>query len=388
MNYSDISILLVEDNPGDARLIKEVLKETDYRSAQFHTAGTLKEAKEAPLQQRSVATVLLDLNLPDSDGIETLISLRSKYPDSAIIVLTGLDDDDMAVRALREGAQSYMTKDEMNASLLGRTLRYSIERLNFIHRLREEEQLSAELQANETLMRAALESEKELNALKSRFIATVSHEFRTPLAIIQGSIDLIDRYAGGSDVQKVKAHVSRIRMKVSTLTSMLNDVLSAETLDQKALKVVPSMFDPVALCTELTSELRTMLRTGQRLKHVHSGEPGPVSLDRQLTINVLNNLLSNAIKYSPEGGTIELRSWLDGERLKLSVRDHGIGIPREEQDLLFERFYRGSNAAREQGTGLGLSIVKQYLELMGGSIRFTSVPGDTVFEVELPRYSG
>lgn len=385
MINSDLSILLVEDNPGDVRLIKEVLQETDYRSAHFHAVGTLKEVKEAPLQQSTVATVLLDLNLPDSDGIDTLIGVRRIYPDSAIVVLTGLDDEEMALRALREGAQSYMTKNEMNAGLLTRTLRYSIERHGFINRLREEEQQSAELRANDHRMRAALEVEKELNLLKSRFISTVSHEFRTPLAIIQGSADLIVRYAGGPNAERLHAHAARIKMKVHVLIAMLNDVLSVEQLDQNALKTIPAEFDLVTLCEEVIHEMRTVLRDGQELQYEHTGVERTVSHDRQLMINVLTNLLSNAVKYSPEGSVIQLRTALVGEKLMFSVHDKGIGVPQEEQDLLFERFYRGSNAAREQGTGLGLSIVRQYLELMGGSIQFRSRPGETVFEVELPR---
>jgi signal transduction histidine kinase len=388
MTYRAISILLVEDNPGDARLISEMLKETEHRTARFYAAHTLQEAREAPMAHASVATVLLDLSLPDSDGIDTLIGIREAYPDSAIIILTGLDDEEMALRAMREGAQSYMTKYELNASLLSRTLRYSIERHSFIKRLREEEQRSAELRANERSMREALEQEKELHALKSRFISLVSHEFRTPLAIIQGSIDLIDRYAAGPDASKIQAHVSRIQMKVRGLTAMLSDVLSMEKLDQQALNCVPTEFDIVMLCDEVLADMGSVAGPGQRLVHEHTDLCGIVFLDHQMVTNVLTNLLSNAIKYSPANATITLRTSFDENRVKLSVQDVGVGIPLEEQGLLFERFFRGSNVSASQGTGLGLSIVKQYLDLMGGTIGFTSTPGCTIFEVDLPQQMG
>ncbi len=385
MTYRAISILLVEDNPGDARLIGEMLKETEHRTAQFYAVASLKGAREAPISNASVATVLLDLNLPDSDGIDTLLGIKEAYPDSAILILTGLEDEDMAVRALREGAQSYLTKNELNPSLLSRALRYSIERHGFIKRLREEEQRIAELRANERNMRVALEKEKELHAMKSSFVSMVSHEFRTPLAIIQGSIDLIDRYSDARDVARVKTHVSRIQMKVRDLTAMLRDVLSVEKLDQQAMKCVPAEFDVVALCDELITGMRSTAGAGQRLDHEHVGNAHLVFLDPQMLTNVLSNLLSNAIKFSPEVATIKLRSSLEKDLLSFSVEDEGVGIPEEEQGLLFERFFRGSNVGASQGTGLGLSIVKQYLDLTGGRIHFSSVTGRTVFEVELPR---
>lgn len=143
-NYSDVTILIVEDNEGDARLIREMLNETDYVSAQFHTFGTLHEAREAPIAHNSVATILLDLNLPDSEGINTLRGIKEPYADSAIIVLTGLDDEKLAIQALREGAQNYLTKDQVHPSMLGRTLRHSIERHRFIQRLRENHRVSEE----------------------------------------------------------------------------------------------------------------------------------------------------------------------------------------------------------------------------------------------------
>jgi signal transduction histidine kinase len=385
MTYSAISIIVVEDNPGDARLLCEMLGETEYSTARCHIVSTLKEAREAPIVHASVATVLLDLHLPDSDGIDTLIGIREAYPDSAIIITTGLADEEMAIQALRDGAQNYMIKNEINANRLGRTLRYSIERHGFIKRLREEEQRSAELRANEHSMRHALERERELNAMKSRFVSLVSHEFRTPLAIIQGSVDLIDRYAGGPDAAKVHGHVSRIQMKVQDLTAMLSDVLSAEKLDQDALKCVPMECDIVKLCDEVLTDMRSLAAAGQRLNHERAGNDPIVFLDPQMITNVLTNLLSNAIKYSPTKATITLRTVLEENALKLSVQDEGIGIPEEEQGLLFERFFRGSNVSASQGTGLGLSIVKQYLDLMGGHIDFTSVPGKTLFQVELPR---
>jgi signal transduction histidine kinase len=384
MTYRDISILVVEDNPGDARLLRELLSETEYTTAQCHVVGTLKAAREVPVSSAPVAIVLLDLSLPDSDGIDSLLAIREKFPDSAIVIVTGLDDEEMAIQALREGAQNYMIKGEITANRLSRTLRYSIERYSFIKRLREEEHRSADLQASERAMRTALEKERQLNELKSHFVSMVSHEFRSPLAVIQGSVDLIDRYAGGPDMCKVQTHTARIQMKVHELTVMLGDVLDVERLEQQVVRCEPTEFDLVPLCNQVLTDMRSLTRAGQRLVHKPVGGDHFVLLDHHLLSKVLTNLISNAIKYSPENGCITVHSSVERGLIRLSVEDEGAGIPAEEQGLLFERFFRGSNAHGYQGTGLGLSIVKQYLDLMGGHIDFSSVPGRTEFVVELP----
>lgn len=385
MGYESITILLVEDNPGDSRLINELLKETEYRTARLHTAHTLKEALDAQLPQASVACALLDLTLPDSEGIDTLIRLRRVYPDTAIVVLTGMDDEDMALGAMREGAQSYLTKAELDVSILYRTLRYSIERHGFIRRLREEEQRNAHLRVNERGIKAALEHEQSMNALKSRFVSLVSHEFRTPLAIIQGSVDLIDRYATGPEMEKVRSQATRIHAKVRELTALLGHVLDVESLDQHMATCSPREFDIVALGEQVLADMQPLALTGQRLIHEAAGDERTVLLDHEMVVRVLTNLLSNAMKYSPEHSTITLHTRLDARSVHLSVRNEGPGIPEEDQGQLFERFYRGRNAGTSQGTGLGLNIVQRFVSIMGGEISFSSVPGNTVFEVRLPR---
>jgi signal transduction histidine kinase len=378
-------LLLVEDNPGDARLIGEMLKETEHSFTQFHMARSLKEARELPVDHGSVATVLLDLGLPDSDGIDTLLAIRGTYPDSAIVVLTGFDNEEMTLRALSEGAQSYLLKNELSASILGNTLRYSLERHRFILRLRDQEHRNAELRVSEEMARSALDNQQQLNAMRSKFVSLVSHEFRTPLAIIQTSADLIDRHANNLDPAKVHSYSLRIQTKVRELTALLNNLLDLEKMERQDLLCTPTEFDLVQLGEDQLSEMRALAKEGQRLVHVHGAEDGTVCLDRSMVNNILTNLLSNAIKYSPPGATITLHTGLNNGQASLSVEDEGVGIPQEEQEMLFDRFFRGSNVDSSQGTGLGLPIVKQYLELMGGTISFTSVPGRTVFHVVLPR---
>lgn len=246
------------------------------------------------------------------------------------------------------------------------------------------EQRTAQLREAERSMREALEKEKELHGLKSRFVAMASHEFRTPLSTIMSSVDLIARYTEGND--KVEKHVARVRAKVREMTAMLNEFLSLERIEQGQVVVQPVGLDVVDLCIDLIEELRALTRSGQTIGYAHQGAERTATLDRQMLSNVITNLVTNAVKYSPEGKAIALRTRIDEGRLHITVHDEGMGIPEADQHHLFERFFRGGNATTIQGTGLGLNLVKRYLDLMGGSIRFESAEGDTTFTVELPQH--
>lgn len=154
MTYRDVNILMVEDNPGDARLITEMLKETTFAASNLITAASLGEALEVPLEPSSVAMVLLDLNLPDSNGLGTLDGILEPFTSSAVIVLTGIEDERLALESLRHGAQSYLTKGRIGPDALERELRYAVERHGFVMRLKEADN---ELKASEQRFRALVE---------------------------------------------------------------------------------------------------------------------------------------------------------------------------------------------------------------------------------------
>lgn len=245
------------------------------------------------------------------------------------------------------------------------------------------EHRTAELKEAQEGLKRALEKERELHALKSRFVSMASHEFRTPLSTIMGSIDLIGRYA--SDDEKVDKHVKRIRSKVRELTAMLNEFLSLERIEQGIVEVKPAEIDIVHQCIEQIEELRGLAKPGQSIDYDHEGTERMVTTDPQMLGHVITNLVSNAVKYSPAGTPVALRTRIHQGRLTITVTDQGVGIPAEDQQHLFDRFFRGSNVMTIQGTGLGLNIVKRYLDLLGGGITFTSEPGRTIFTVELPQ---
>ncbi len=247
------------------------------------------------------------------------------------------------------------------------------------------EERTAELAKGARAVEIAYQREKELNVLKSRFVSMASHEFRTPLSTIMGSADLIARYAEGPGNEKVHKHVQRIKSKVRDLTAILNDFLSFERFEQGDVPAAPEELDVVHLCISLIEELRGMVKPGQVLEYDHTTDERTVTLDRSMLVNTISNLVTNAIKYSPEDSPIRLRTSVHAGCLSFSVIDHGMGIPPTDQPHLFEPFFRAQNVLTIQGTGLGLHLVKRYLDLMGGTINYTTANGKgSTFNVTIP----
>lgn len=213
----------------------------------------------------------------------------------------------------------------------------------------------------------ALEKEKELNELKSRFVSMASHEFRTPLSTILSSAYLVSQYTSTDDQPRRDKHLQRIISSVNLLTDILNDFLSVGKIEEGKISVRFSMTNIPHLVNEMLGEIRPIVKNGQQLLYKHTGKEEAV-MDMTLLKHIIINLVSNAIKFSPENGNINITTTIDGNTLTLSVKDEGIGISKEDMVHLFERFYRGTNAIHIQGTGLGLNIVSKYAELMNGNI--------------------
>jgi len=226
-----------------------------------------------------------------------------------------------------------------------------------------------------------LNKERELGEMKSRFVSMASHEFRTPLTTILSSANLIVRYVDNQQARE--KHVERIKSSVQNLTVILNDFLSLERLESGAQKVEFKKFELSELIEEVRQEVHGIIKANQEI--LVNGEAITLTSDPHILKNVLLNLISNAIKYSPEDGKIELNV-SNGEESKIIVKDHGIGIPKKDQEQLFERFHRAENATNIQGTGLGLHIVKKYVELLNGTITFDSEEGKgSAFSIVLPK---
>ncbi|MCD2421583.1 PAS domain-containing sensor histidine kinase [Niabella pedocola] len=216
-----------------------------------------------------------------------------------------------------------------------------------------------------------LEREKELGELKSRFVTIASHEFRTPLSTILSSTYLIERYTRTEEQPRREKHLQRIVSSVQLLTDILNDFLSVGKIEEGKIQVRFTRFDIQELVWGIVREMEVTLRAGQQLMYHHQGEP-VVELDASLLKHIILNLVSNASKFSPENGPIVIETSVEQQEVRLSVKDHGIGISSEDQKHLMERFFRAANAGNIQGTGLGLHIISKYTELMNGSIQCVS----------------
>jgi len=247
-----------------------------------------------------------------------------------------------------------------------------------------EKEISVRKRAEEEA-RNALERERELNELKSKFVSIASHEFRTPLSTVLSSASLIDQYNERDEKEKVAKHVQRIKSSVYHLTSILNDFLSLGKLEEGKIDVVTESLKVADFLSEVEEEIASTLKSGQELKVHCNDAPSVIFTDPRILRNILFNLISNASKYSEAGKSISISCKRKGSKVLFLVSDEGIGIPPEDQKHMFDRFFRASNAGNVQGTGLGLNIVKRYVELLGGSISFTSEYGKgSIFTVSLP----
>jgi signal transduction histidine kinase len=228
-----------------------------------------------------------------------------------------------------------------------------------------------QLEQSKEELTKALSKEKELSDLKSRFVSMASHEFRTPLSTILSSASLVAKYTETDQQDKRDKHIHRIKNSVNNLTDLLNEFLSIGKIEDGKIVAHYTEFNIKEMLGIVCAEMESLVKPGQHIQYTHTGDE-MVYLDPNLLRNVILNLLSNAIKFSPESGTIVINTSRANEEITITVKDSGIGISKEDQEHLFERFFRGTNATNIQGTGLGLHIVGKYIELMDGQISYSS----------------
>jgi PAS domain S-box-containing protein len=228
-----------------------------------------------------------------------------------------------------------------------------------------------QLEYSKAEVMTALDKEKELSELKSRFVSMASHEFRTPLSTILSSAYLVNQYTSTEEQNRRSKHIQRIISSVTLLTEVLNDFLSVGKIEEGGIHLRTSNFDIYMHINGVMQEMQDIVQEGQQIVYEHTGA-SQVQLDPSLLKHILLNLLGNAIKFSAKNTVIRINTIHTGSELILKVKDAGIGISAEDQQHLFERFFRGANVSNIQGTGLGLHIVSKYAELMNGNIICTS----------------
>ena len=241
-----------------------------------------------------------------------------------------------------------------------------------------------ELEKSQTELSDALNKEKELNEIKSRFVSMASHEFRTPLSAILSSAALLSKYHFTEDQEKRDKHVRRIKGSVNHLNDLLEDFLNLGKLEEGRMSITTEKFDVKGFMMDVFVDVRHILKPRQVMGLDYKGE-ATFTTDSRLLKNIMINLLSNAVKFSDEGKTIQVTVENSGSNINIQVKDEGIGISKEDMPYLFSTFYRAKNAINIQGTGLGLHIVKRYIDMLEGDISLSSDLNEgCTFTINLP----
>jgi signal transduction histidine kinase len=251
--------------------------------------------------------------------------------------------------------------------------------------IRTREEQIKESQRIEYETRLALEEERELGELKSRFVSMVSHELRTPLTVLRTSIELLEQYGHLASDAKKRDYYTRCRAAIDNMTQLLEDVLSIHRAEVGKLEFYPVPTDLCSFCQSLIQELTIHADSAHQIQFIQSGKCTDVCVDPVLLRSILMNLLSNAMKYSDPKDAIDFILTCTPDTTIFEIQDRGIGIPKADQSQLFEVFYRASNVSTIRGTGLGLAIVRQCVERHQGTITVHSQEGQgTRFIVTLP----
>lgn len=500
-----LKILIIEDDSVTRILLQEQLSRSLLPISVIKTASSLNSAFEI-LDESTFDLVLLDLNLPDSTGLDTLVTVTKKFPNVAIIVITGEDSDKLGLKTVAIGAQEYLKKTAYTTEILAKSIRYAIERKRTQEILdRKQRNLEAifdaspigmllvdentivrrvndvirqmvrkaysqiigrkfcyalccvnntdadkNLESNTpcgkcllqktivdvldswqpihgvevqptlevgdkrvtpwfristepviidgcrqvliaiddiTQRKKAEEKLLETTEMKSQFISTVSHELRTPLAAMKESIAIVLDEITGRLNEKQKKFLSIAKRNVDRLSALVNDVLDYQRLEADRVKLHIQNNDISEVVTEVHETMVLVAKKkGVNLLFDLTGDLPKAKFDRSQIIQIMSNLISNGIKFTPEKGQVSVSVRQQNDELILTVRDTGVGIPKEELPKIFKRFYRVSMPNKQiQGTGLGLAIVNKIVMMHGGRIEVESELGKgTTFTMFLP----
>ncbi|NEP00624.1 MAG: response regulator [Symploca sp. SIO2E9] len=368
MVASPVKILLIEDSLAEARFLQEVLNGARLEQFSLVHVKRLGEALKQ-LEQDKFDVILLDLTLPDSQGLQSLHPLNQCAPNLPIVVLTNTNDDQLAIESLRQGAQDYLVKRQVNLELLVRSLRYAIERKQISEALREANE-SLEIRVSERTAQLTKANELlEVERMKEEFISIVSHELRTPLTSIHASLRLLSTGQVGQLSDKVKQILDIAITNTDRLVRLANDILDLERIESGKSLTVQQTCDATELLVQAVETMKAMAwKHGVTLSVTTASIS--VLADPDKVVQILTNLLSNAIKFSPPQSKVWLAVERRGKEVLFTIKDQGRGIPKEKLESIFERFQQVdvSDSRRKGGTGLGLAICRKIVQEQGGCI--------------------
>lgn len=397
MTETAIRVLLVEDDDEDYILARDMLSRTGHRFDVKRSKSM--DSAVRSLDDGAFDIVLLDLSLPDSDGLDTFLRVRERAPAMPVVILTGHEDELIGIRAVQRGAQDYLSKSRLDRDRLVRCIRYSIERkrgeedlkryrdhleslvAGATHELREantrlqsevEERKAAEIKLTEVV--ASLEA---LNTAKSEFVSNVSHELRTPLTSMTCALENLLRGVVGSVDEKFRDYLLMLQEDCRRLSATVNDILDLTRIEANKLTLDRKIVRFGRLVELATASLRIQAeRKKQELTLQIEDASVFVSCDPAKLERVILNVIHNAIKFTGHGGHIHVSVHGNPEapgQVVMDVSDDGIGIDQQFISRITERFFRGGTGGPD-GAGIGLALSREIVEMHGGRLFMTSPP--------------
>ena len=348
-------LLVIEDSPSDALLLVAALQDSVLSSATIVSASCLETALRR-LAESTFDGVIMDLGLPDSEGLETFSAVREAAGEAAVVVISGNDDSRLAEEAVRLGAQDFLRKSERRRGEVGRAVDYAI--------------------CRQRLLRGLERARDEQLEAKDRFLSHVSHELRSPLSVVYQFGSLLQDGVGGSLSPDQRDFLRVLMRNVGQLKLMIDDLLTVSRVQRCR---VPVESKPVAIRDLLTETVAAHQpaadERGIQLA-ADSGDLPTVLGDEGRLCEVLSNLVDNALKFTPPGGWITVEGVPAGDCVRVTVRDSGRGIPADDLDRVFEQFFqvRQGDEVSRNGLGLGLYVCRELIQRQGGVMWAESVP--------------
>jgi len=378
VNYSisndpGIKVLIVDD---EVQIIQEM---SDYLLHHGFSCETATNAEDVFLKINSdplIAIILTDVRMPGMNGIDMLKKIKSQLPpdrELETIVITGHAGRDEAIEALQIGALDFLIKP-ISLKHLGHVTGRAVSLINAKR---------AEKYYNHAL-ETALDEQRKLNKMQQEFVSLVSHEFRTPMAIIDGSAQRLLSLCDKITPVELSDRAQKIRNAISRMTGLIDSTLTASQFGANKIKFKPERFDLFNLVNDVISET-TEVFPDHDIRLTIFDVLNEITGDPSLLRQVLTNLITNAAKYSPEAPRIDIEARRGKHSTNISVHDRGIGIPKDEIPCMFSQFFRASTSKGFPGTGLGLHLSKQFVVMHGGTVEVESQPGKgSVFTIRLP----
>lgn len=357
-----MNILTIEDKEIDLIFIKKTLELSGEKGKLFH-AGSLNEGLEI-ISNEEIDCILLDLHLPDGDEYTAFDTIFDEYSHIPIILLTGMDDEEMALNMIDRGAQDYLVKDNITPRELKKSIRFAVNRIKTENKLRD------------------------LNATKDKFFSIMAHDLKNPLSIFALATSTLSQEIENMEIDDAKEYLEDLRINADNIYKLLENLLTWSRTQRKKIKFEPDIID-------LSFILRNnfdLFKQSANQKNINLSFPklkeSKVYSDSNLINTILRNLVNNAVKYTPEGGKIILKVLEDKDKFTISIIDNGVGMSEHTLENLFRIDVNTSTPGtnNEKGTGLGLIVCKEFVYLMGGDIWAKSELGEgSEFSFTIPK---